>query len=116
MASWYPGILEPVLKKATVALLDESLLRAFDYESPSPLTRTLVRGAVRLRGRAVRLMPPRRAPHQARQNREIKSYPKGYRVSELGTFPTPGVRGCPVPHTAPPGEGSAGHRPPPRTT
>ncbi|MGW1947397.1 oxygenase MpaB family protein [Streptomyces sp. NPDC001940] len=94
MASWYPGVLEPVLKKATVALLDEPLLR----------------------GRAVRLLPPRRAPHQARQNWEIKSYPKGYRVDELGTFPTPGLRGCPVPHAAPPGEGSADHRPPPRTT
>ncbi|WP_327578849.1 oxygenase MpaB family protein [Streptomyces sp. NBC_00145] len=116
MASWYPGILEPVLKKATVALLDEPLLRAFDYEPPSPLARTLVRGAVRLRGRAVRLLPPRRTPHQARQNWEIKSYPKDYRVSELGTFPTPGLRGCPVPHAAPPGEGSADHRPPPRTT
>lgn len=41
-------------------------------------------------------MPPRRAPHFARQNWEIKGYPDGYRVAELGTCPVPGVRGCPV--------------------
>lgn len=98
MASWYPSALAPTVRRATVALLDDSLLRTFRYEPPSAVTRTLVRGAVRLRGRAVRLMPPRRAPHYARQNWEIKGYPDGYRVPELGTFPVPGVRGCPVPH------------------
>ncbi|WAL93614.1 oxygenase MpaB family protein [Streptomyces sp. Je 1-369] len=98
MASWYPSPLAPMLRKATIALLDESLLRAFRYEEPDAVTRSLVRGAVRLRGRAVRLMPPRRAPHYARQNREIKGYPDGYEVAELGSFPVPGVRGCPVSH------------------
>ncbi|MFD6431205.1 oxygenase MpaB family protein [Streptomyces venezuelae] len=98
MASWYPSPLAPALRKATIALLDEPLLRAFRYEEPDALTRSLVRGAVRLRGRAVRLMPPRRLPHYARQNREIKGYPNGYEVAELGSFPVPGVRGCPVPH------------------
>ncbi|MBM7168068.1 DUF2236 domain-containing protein [Streptomyces sp. G44] len=97
MASWYPHPLAPMLRSATLALLDEPLLRAFRYEPPGAVTRSLVRGAVRLRGRAVRLMPPRRAPHYARQNWEIKSYPDGYDVAELGSFPVPGVRGCPVP-------------------
>ncbi|MFC8098719.1 oxygenase MpaB family protein [Streptomyces sp. NPDC057363] len=98
MASWYPSPLAPLLRTGTLALLDEPLLRAFRYTPPSPATRALVRRAVRLRGRAVRLMPPRRAPHHARQNREIKGYPNGYRLAELGTRPTPGVQGCPIRH------------------
>ncbi|MCX4673056.1 DUF2236 domain-containing protein [Streptomyces sp. NBC_01381] len=98
MASWYPRALAPMLRASTLALLDEPLLRAFRYEPPGAAARKLVRGAVRLRGRAVRLLPPRAAPHYARQNWEIKGYPNGYRVGELGTFPVPGVRGCPVPH------------------
>lgn len=57
-----------------------------------------MQGALRLRGRAVRLLPPRRAPHYARQNPEIKGYPGGYDVGELGTFPVPGSGACPVPH------------------
>ncbi|WP_030604225.1 oxygenase MpaB family protein [Streptomyces fulvoviolaceus] len=98
MASWYPRPLAPLLRTSTLALLDESLLRAFRYAPPGAATRALVRRAVRTRGRAVRLLPPRRAPHHARQNWEIKSYQDGYRLDELGTRPVPGVRGCPVPH------------------
>ncbi|MCL8009701.1 oxygenase MpaB family protein [Streptomyces sp. AS02] len=98
MASWYPRPLAPLLRTSTLALLDESLLKAFRYPAPSATTRALVRRAVRARGRVVRLLPPRRAPHYARQNREIKGYPDGYRLEELGTSPVPGVRGCPVRH------------------
>lgn len=101
MASWYPRPLAPLLRTSTLALLDEPLLRAFRYTPPGAATRALVRSAVRARGRAVRLLPPRRAPHHARQNWEIKSYRNGYRLDELGTRPVPGVRGCPVPHVNP---------------
>ncbi|MFI6684128.1 oxygenase MpaB family protein [Streptomyces sp. NPDC050485] len=98
MGSWYPRPLAPLLRTASLALLDDPLLRAFRYDPPAPAARALVRGALRLRARTVRLLPPRSAPHYARQNPEIKGYPDGYRVPELGTFPVPGVRGCPVPH------------------
>ncbi|MFJ7078996.1 oxygenase MpaB family protein [Streptomyces sp. NPDC098781] len=100
MASWYPRPLRPAVRKATLALLDEPLLRAFHYEQPSALLSRAVRGALRLRGRVVRWLPPRRAPHYARQNREIKCYPDGYEVADLGTTPVPGARGCPVRHLA----------------
>ncbi|MFB0614979.1 oxygenase MpaB family protein [Streptomyces sp. AGS-58] len=96
MASWYPWPLAPLLRTATLALLDEQLLRAFRYRRPAAATSALVRGAVRTRGRLVRLLPPRRTPHFARQNREIRGYPNGYRVADLGTRPVPGLRGCPV--------------------
>ncbi|MFF0504972.1 oxygenase MpaB family protein [Streptomyces fimicarius] len=101
MASWYPAPLAPVVRGASLALLDDSLLRAFRYHRPGPVARGLTRGALRLRARAVRLLPPRRTPHYARQNPEIKGYPEGYEIAELGTFPTPGVRGCPVPSRRP---------------
>ncbi|MGA5037410.1 oxygenase MpaB family protein [Streptomyces capoamus] len=96
MASWYPRPLAPLLRTATLALLDEPLLRAFRYPPPGAAASALVRRAVRTRGRLVRLLPPRRASHFARQNREVKGYPDGYRVAGLGTRPVPGLRGCPV--------------------
>ncbi|MGW1004296.1 oxygenase MpaB family protein [Streptomyces sp. NPDC002520] len=98
MASWYPRPLAPLLRTATLALLDGPLLRAFRYEAPGAATTALVRRAVRTRGRLVRLLPPRRSPHFARLNPEIKSYPNGYRPADLGTHPVPGLRGCPVRH------------------
>ncbi len=106
MASWYPRPLAPLLRGATLALLDDPLLKAFRYDPPSAFTRTLVRRALRARGRAVRLLPPRRSPHFARQNWEIKSYPDGYRVADLGTRPVPGARGCPVRHAERPAGGT----------
>ncbi|MFJ9821655.1 oxygenase MpaB family protein [Streptomyces sp. NPDC101151] len=98
MASWYPRPLAPLLRTATLALLDESLLRTFRYEPPTRAASALVRRAVRTRGRLVRLLAPRRTPHFARQNWEIKGYPKGYRLPDLGTRPVPGTGGCPVRH------------------
>ncbi|MBW5486313.1 oxygenase MpaB family protein [Streptomyces bambusae] len=98
MASWYPAPLAPLVRGAALALLDEPLLRAFRFDAPDPRVRRLVHGVLKLRGRAVRLLPPRSAPHYGRQNPEIKGYPDGYDVGELGTFPVPGKGGCPVPH------------------
>lgn len=102
MASWYPAPLAPLVRGASKALLDDPLLRAFRYESPHPAARALVHGALRARAKAVRLLPPRRTPHHARQNPEIKGYPNGYDVAELGTFhgsSAPRRLGaCPVPH------------------
>jgi hypothetical protein len=48
----------------------------------------------RLRALTVRFMPPRKEPLYARQLPNIRSYPQGYDVARLGTFPP----GCPVPH------------------
>ncbi|MFG2396989.1 oxygenase MpaB family protein [Streptomyces lydicus] len=98
MAGWY-GPLAPVVRGASMALLDDTLLAAFRYDRPRPAVRKVVRGALKLRARAVRLLPPRRTPHYARQNPEIKGYPNGFRVAELGTFPAARrTGGCPVPH------------------
>jgi hypothetical protein len=98
MAGWY-GPLAPVVRGASKALLDDTLLAAFRYDRPKPAVRKAVRGALKLRAKAVRLLPPRRTPHYARQNPEIKGYPNGFRVAELGTFPASRrTGGCPVPH------------------
>ncbi|MGW8376677.1 oxygenase MpaB family protein [Streptomyces sp. ODS28] len=91
MASWYPAPLAPAVRAASKALLDDSLVRAFRYAPPSPALRSAARGALRARAKCVRLLPPRRKPHFARQNPEIKGYPGypvGYRIGDLGTFPS----------------------------
>ena len=68
-------------------LMDDPLLDAFRYR-PARWERSLATGALRLRGRVVRLLPPRREPLFARQLPNIRSYPNGYEVAELGTFPS----------------------------
>jgi hypothetical protein len=83
-----------VVRRISLATMDAPLLGAFAFPRPSPLLRTLVRGGLKARGRAVRLMPPRSRPFFARQLPQIRSHPDGYDVANLGTFPP----GCPVPH------------------
>jgi hypothetical protein len=64
-------------------MLDESMIAAFGFPKPLPLTRPLLRAGLKLRGRAVRLLPPRRTAHFFTDNRN-RTYPERYRISELG--------------------------------
>ncbi|MEU1424616.1 oxygenase MpaB family protein [Kitasatospora sp. NPDC005751] len=86
MASWYPAPLRPSMRVSSICLLDDPLREAFGYSRPPAALRYAVRSGMRLRGRLVRLLPPRRSPRLARDGRQVRSYPGGYRIAELGTF------------------------------
>jgi ER-bound oxygenase mpaB/B'/Rubber oxygenase, catalytic domain len=89
MATFGPNRFAPraAVTRFAKALMDDPLLDAFGYQRPARWERTLATGALRLRGQFVRRLPPRREPLYARQLPNIRSYPNGYEVSELGTFP-----------------------------
>ncbi len=82
-ASWVPRFAAPVVRYGVYAALDTAMLEAFGFPRPLPLTRPLLRGALRLRGGLVRWLPPRRAPHFFTDDRN-RTHPKGYEVPELG--------------------------------
>lgn len=65
------------------ALIDDGLLAAVGLPPAPKVLQALVRGSVRLRGRLIRLLPPRRKPHHLTQLPN-RTYSKGYRVEELG--------------------------------
>ena len=82
-ASWFPRLLAPVVHYSIYALLDERTIAAFGFPRPLPWSRSLVRAVLTLRGRVVRFLPPRRQPHFFTEDRN-RTYPRGYRISELG--------------------------------
>lgn len=82
-ASWFPRLFAPIVHYSIYALLDDAMLQAFGFPKPLPLTRALIRGGLRWRGRAVRWLPPRRQPHFFTDNPN-RTYPKGYEISRLG--------------------------------
>jgi hypothetical protein len=96
MATFPPNQYAPtaLVRRFSYALMDEALLDAFRYPRPSATERTVAAAALRGRGAVVRRMPPRVQPVSVRDLPQIRSYPNGFTVEELGTF-TPG---CPVPH------------------
>jgi hypothetical protein len=84
-----PGLPRRLGARGIYALLDEPLLAALGLPRPSAAERRAVEGALKLRARVVRLLPPRRRP---RLRTEIRrpTYPHGYRIEELGP-PPPGT-------------------------
>lgn len=95
MAGFPPNNRAPrsVVRRFSYALMDEPLLDAFRYPHPTRGERLAAEAALKARARVVRHLPPRWEPLFARELPQIRSYPDGYDVRELGTF-TPG---CPVP-------------------
>jgi uncharacterized protein (DUF2236 family) len=93
-----PNHLAPakVVTRFSYGLMDDALRAAFRYPRISALEQRVARGVVRARSAVVRRMKPRREPKFARQLPNIRSYPNGYDIAALGTFPRAG--GCPVPH------------------
>ncbi len=96
VTSFYPKPLAKAVEVFSRALMDEPLLRAFGYDVPHPLVVRASRGALKARARLLRLAPPRRKPKTVADFSFVRSYPDGFDLAELGTFPP----GCPVPHAA----------------
>lgn len=96
MATFYPKPARPAVRVFSRALMDDPLLEAFHYSKPPRLVVAASRRAMRARAAFVRLLPPRRRYKNPSDTHRVKSYPGGYEVASLGTFPT----GCPVKHLA----------------
>lgn len=89
LTTFPPNHLAPkaVVRRFSFALMDDPLLDAFGYPRPSALERRLATGALRARGQVLRRRPPRITPRFARELPNIRSYPDGYEIPALGTFP-----------------------------
>lgn len=85
----------PLVRRLARALMDEPLLDAFGYPHPTRAERVLVTAGLKARGLAIRYFAtPRTEPVFGIDTAEVRGYSNGYRVDDLGTFPT----GCPVAH------------------
>lgn len=94
MLTFRPAVTARVVEVFSRSVMDQPLRDAFRYDAPSPIVERLSRGALRARGRMLRLFPARRKGKTSEDVSWIRSYPDGFVVSDLGSFP----QGCPVPH------------------
>lgn len=76
-----------LMRRVSYVLMDEPLRRAFGYPTPTAVERVVVLGAMQLRRRVLRLCPARQNPKWTEEFGYVRSYPGGYRVEDLGTFP-----------------------------
>jgi len=87
LVSFYPRIFAKGTNVFSRSLMDDHLLKAFGYKKPPRPVVWLSRASLRMRGRIVRFMPARREPVHAKDLKRIKSYPGGFIIERLGTFP-----------------------------
>jgi hypothetical protein len=91
--SWFlPPPLRPLGAPFIHALMDDSLRQAVGFPEPPLLVRRFVHGALKVRGRVVRLLPERRRPRLRTEVRH-RTYRRGYRIDDLG--PATGPAGDP---------------------
>jgi ER-bound oxygenase mpaB/B'/Rubber oxygenase, catalytic domain len=82
-ASWFPRLSRPLVRRAIYALLDETLIDGFGFPHPSATMRRLAAAGLKMRARIVARLPARRRP-RLRTEMAHPSYPRGYRIEELG--------------------------------
>ena len=76
-APWY---LKPGFRRVSIALMDEPLRLALGMEAQPRWLVAAVDLGLRLRAKALRFFPPRRAPYE----RTHPTYPNGYELSQIG--------------------------------
>ncbi len=80
-------------RRFALALMDEPLLRAFRYPIPTRFERVLFNGAMWARARLLRFFPGRSKPKWVSSYGYYRTYPAGYEIDDLGTFPSGGSPG-----------------------
>src|SRR6185503_13460648 len=82
-ASWAPRVFTPFVRYGIYAMLDDVMLESFGFPKPLPMTRGLLHGALKLRGRVIRFFPPRKKAHFFTDNPN-RTHRNGYEIGNLG--------------------------------
>lgn len=95
MATFTPNRFLPrrVSRQSALALLDDPLLDAFGYPHPPAWQRRAATAGLRARAALLRRRPPRATARRFVHSPNFRSYPDGWDIARVGTFPA----GCPVP-------------------
>ena len=103
MTTFPPNSYAPkwLVRRFACSLMDEPLLRAFRYPIPTRFERAFFNGAMRARARLLRLFPARSRPKWVSTYGYYRTYPAGYEIDHLGTFPGEAVAPSAPPHRSP---------------
>ncbi len=98
VTNWYPAPVRPVARRITLAVLDAPLLAALGIPRQPAWLESAVRTALKARGLLMRVLPPRKADdpyvHDA-----SRTYPFGYKLSDLGPRDASPERHAHAPHS-----------------
>lgn len=84
---WYPPALRPLVRCVGLAVLDPHLRRALRYDDPPAIVSAAVEAALQARKQVLRWMPARRDYSSPLDRLRLRTYPSGYDIAKVGTFP-----------------------------
>ena len=87
MASWYPAQLQPLVRSVVSSLLEPHLRRALRYDDPPAAVSSAVQALLGLRKMILARMPARRTYLSPLDTMRLRTYPQGYDIAKVGTFP-----------------------------
>ena len=85
--SWYPAPLRPLVRWVGISMLAPHLRRALRYDDPPAIVSAGVETVLQLRKRVLRWMPARRDYASPLDRLRLRTYPRGYDIAKVGTFP-----------------------------
>ena len=85
--SWYPSPLRPLVRAIAITLMDQHLRETLRYDAPTAFLSRAVEVSLGLRKHFIRLLPARRNLRRAVTDRRLRSYPGGWDMAKVGTFP-----------------------------
>ena len=85
--SWYPAQLRPLVRWIGISLFEPHLRRALRYDDPPAIVSVGVEAVLQARKRLLRWMPARREFTSPLEHLPMRTYPHGYDVATVGTFP-----------------------------
>jgi hypothetical protein len=86
MSFYLPRVLWKPGRYVAYALMDQPLLDAMGFSKSPSLVRMIVNGGMKMRAWLFRYLPERKKPKLGTSRRR-PTYPEGYKIEELGTFP-----------------------------
>lgn len=92
LSSFYPWVPQRAVNLFSRSLIDAHVLAALGLAEPPGWVRRAVVALMITRGRVLRLFPARAKPVHIKNLRTVRSYPNGYSVADLGTWPEPPQR------------------------
>lgn len=92
---WYPAPLRPLIRWAALAVVDPHVRRALRLDDPPAVVAAGVEAALLIRKRLVALLPARRDYSSPEGRMRLRTYPTGYNIAEVGTFPPATVTAAP---------------------
>lgn len=87
LSSWYVAPLRPLVRWVGISLFEPHLRRALRYDDPPTIVSVGVEAVLQARKRLLRWMPARREFTSPLEHLPMRTYPHGYDVATVGTFP-----------------------------